>query len=73
MTKPLALAIHDETDGNPFFLREVLRHLVETGGIAERDGRWAATVDIDRLGIPEGVATSSAAASAASPTGPTRR
>jgi tetratricopeptide (TPR) repeat protein len=51
----LALAIHDETDGNPFFLREVLRHLVETGGIAERDGRWGPTVDIDRLGIPEGV------------------
>jgi len=51
----LALAIHDETDGNPFFIREVLRHLVETGGIAERDGRWGATVDIDRLGIPEGV------------------
>ena len=51
----LALAIHDETDGNPFFLREVLRHLVETGGIAERDGHWGPTVDIDRLGIPEGV------------------
>ncbi len=51
----LALAIHDETDGNPFFIREVLRHLTETGGIAERDGRWGPTVDIDRLGIPEGV------------------
>jgi class 3 adenylate cyclase/tetratricopeptide (TPR) repeat protein len=50
-----AMAIHDETNGNPFFLREVLRHLVETGGIAERDGRWGPTVDIDRLGIPEGV------------------
>ena len=51
----LALAIHDETDGNPFFVREVLRHLVETGGIAERDGRWGVTMDIERLGIPEGV------------------
>lgn len=51
----LALAIHDETDGNPFFVREVFRHLVETGGIAERDGRWGATMDVDRLGIPEGV------------------
>ena len=51
----LALAIHDETDGNPFFVREVLRHLVETGGVAEKDGRWGPTVDIDRLGIPEGV------------------
>ncbi|MGH9011386.1 MAG: ATP-binding protein, partial [Acidimicrobiia bacterium] len=51
----LALAIHDETDGNPFFVREVFRHLIETGGVAERDGRWAPTMDIDRLGIPEGV------------------
>jgi class 3 adenylate cyclase/tetratricopeptide (TPR) repeat protein len=50
-----ARAVHDETDGNPFFLREVLRHLVETGGIAERDGRWGPTVDIEQLGIPEGV------------------
>ncbi|MCA1842388.1 MAG: AAA family ATPase, partial [Actinobacteria bacterium] len=51
----LAYALYEETDGNPFFLREVLRHLTETGGIAEQGGRWAPTMDVDRLGIPEGV------------------
>jgi class 3 adenylate cyclase len=51
----LAVALHDETEGNPFFLREVLRHLAETGGIAEHDGRWSTTMDVDQLGIPEGV------------------
>ncbi|MBE8517403.1 AAA family ATPase [Amycolatopsis sp. H6(2020)] len=34
----LAQAIHRETDGNPFFVAELLRHLVETGGIARRTG-----------------------------------
>jgi class 3 adenylate cyclase/tetratricopeptide (TPR) repeat protein len=29
----LARAIHDETEGNPLFVREVLRHLAETGGL----------------------------------------
>ncbi len=51
----LAAAIHEETDGNPFFLREVLRHLTETGGLAQRDGRWGPTVHVDDLAIPEGV------------------
>ena len=29
----LARAVHRETDGNPFFATEVLRHLSETGAI----------------------------------------
>lgn len=51
----LAQAVHGETDGNPFFVREVLRHLSETGGIAHHDGRWTTCLPIDELGIPEGV------------------
>ena len=35
----LARAIHAETEGNPFFVREVLRHLAETGVIAAGRGR----------------------------------
>ncbi|HEV3364863.1 MAG TPA: AAA family ATPase, partial [Acidimicrobiia bacterium] len=43
---PLARAIYQETEGNPFFVREVLRHLAESG-----------TTDrpVEELGIPEGV------------------
>lgn len=51
----LAGAIHDETEGNPFFVKEVLRHLTETGAIRHRDGRWVAGLPIAELGIPEGV------------------
>ena len=43
---PLAQAIYRETEGNPFFVREVLRHLAESG-IANRP--------VEELGIPEGV------------------
>ena len=35
----------DETDGNPFFIREVLLHLVEERKIVQEDGRWTSTAD----------------------------
>ncbi|MEY2433321.1 MAG: hypothetical protein QOC92_3046 [Acidimicrobiaceae bacterium] len=42
-------AVFRETEGNPFFVEEVCRHLAETGAMARADFR------IDRLGIPQGV------------------
>jgi tetratricopeptide (TPR) repeat protein len=48
-------AISAETDGNPFFIREVLNHLAEEGKIYQQDGRWASDVSIAEMGIPEGV------------------
>lgn len=48
-------AVHELTEGNPFFIEEVLRHLAETGAIYERDGRWTTHLTVDRMGIPEGV------------------
>ena len=52
---PFVRALHGETEGNPFFLEEVLRHLVESGAIFERGGHWTSDRPIDQLGIPEGV------------------
>lgn len=49
----LAHVLHDETEGNPFFVSEVLRHLAESGAIVQRDGRW--TTGMDGIGIPEGI------------------
>jgi hypothetical protein len=43
-------AISVETDGNPFFVREVLLHLIEDGA----PDRWASATVVD-LEIPEGV------------------
>ena len=51
----LAHVVHAETEGNPFFVGEVLRHLVETNAIVFRDGRWTSDLAIDQVGIPEGV------------------
>ena len=51
----LARAIHEETEGNPFFVREVLRHLAETGGFERRHGAWTTRLPADQLAIPEGV------------------
>lgn len=54
----LAETMHDVTSGNPLFLREVLSHLVETGVVYQRSGRWVtdiAEVDLEQLGLPEGV------------------
>ncbi len=52
----LAQALHQETEGNPFFIREVLAHLIETGKIVREDGRWLGKVtSVSGLGIPEGV------------------
>ena len=39
----LAHAVYRETDGNPFFVGEVLRHLAESGAIyRDAEGRWVA-------------------------------
>src|SRR5262249_28739167 len=51
----LARAVHAETDGNPFFVGQVLRHLAETGAVSMRDGRWIYDVSLERLGIPDGI------------------
>lgn len=52
----LAHALRNETEGNPFFTTELLRHLVETGGIAvDADGRWILTGELDDLGLPSSV------------------
>ena len=48
-----ALVVH--TEGNPFFIGEVLRHLSETGVLVRRDGRWMSDRAIEDVGIPEGV------------------
>jgi class 3 adenylate cyclase/tetratricopeptide (TPR) repeat protein len=51
----LARAIHAETEGNPFFVREILRHLTETEAIIQQDGRFVTRLAVEELGIPEGV------------------
>jgi class 3 adenylate cyclase len=52
----LAHAVYRETDGNPFFVSEVLRHLSETGAIyQDTRGRWVAADGIEQMTLPESV------------------
>jgi DNA-binding SARP family transcriptional activator len=54
--KTVTAAFAAETDGNPFFLREVLRHLVDEGAVyQDPDGRWTSDLPIGKLGIPDSV------------------
>ncbi|MEY2420094.1 MAG: hypothetical protein QOI95_161 [Acidimicrobiaceae bacterium] len=51
-----AITLRSAAEGNPFFIEEILRHLIESGSLERRDGRWDITVESwDELGIPEGV------------------
>ena len=55
-----ALVLRDalvaETDGNPFFTLEILRHLAESGMLRQDDeGRWATSVDLRNTGLPVSV------------------
>ncbi|BBX72114.1 AAA family ATPase [Mycobacterium shinjukuense] len=52
----LAEAVRRESDGNPFFVTEILRHLVESGGLVQADsGRYVVTAEVAELGIPRSV------------------
>jgi DNA-binding CsgD family transcriptional regulator len=45
-------AVREHTGGNPFYVREVARSLVDEGKLIHRDGRWSSDVSLSRLGIP---------------------
>jgi len=42
-------------DGNPFFLEEIVRQLVDNGAVSREGGRWHATGDVARIDIPDTV------------------
>lgn len=49
----LVRAIHGETDGNPFFVEEMFRHLAEVGRLLDSEGRFLPEVVIDELDVPD--------------------
>jgi class 3 adenylate cyclase/tetratricopeptide (TPR) repeat protein len=52
----LAHAVYRETDGNPFFVSEVLRHLTETGSIyQDGGGRWVTVASLEDTALPDSV------------------
>ncbi len=55
LPQALLRAINAVAEGNPFYAREIFRHLVEEGVILLRDGRWSTDVSPSDLGIPDEV------------------
>jgi DNA-binding SARP family transcriptional activator/class 3 adenylate cyclase len=47
--------ILERAGGNPFFLEEIVRRLVNDGLLAWEEGRWSARVGIEQVEIPDNV------------------
>jgi predicted ATPase len=45
--------ILEKSEGNPFFVEEVIRMLLEQGALTEREGRWQAGEDLHTIRIPD--------------------
>ncbi len=50
----LAEAVHRQTEGNPLFVQEVVRYLVEEGHLIQKEGRSAKDTPLE-MNIPEGL------------------
>jgi predicted ATPase len=51
--REFARVLQSETGGNPFFIREVLAHLAESGAISRADERWTTDLGGAELEVPE--------------------
>ncbi len=51
----LAQAIYRETEGNPFFVEEILKHLIEIGAISRQQDGWVGDAAAIAQNIPEGI------------------
>jgi class 3 adenylate cyclase/tetratricopeptide (TPR) repeat protein len=51
----LAAAVAERTDGNPFFVNQILRHLVERQVLVQEGGRWVVQGALEEVDLPEGV------------------
>ena len=45
--------ILDKSEGNPFFVEEVIRMLIDRGAIIQEEGGWVACKDFDSIEIPD--------------------
>ncbi|HWN58725.1 MAG TPA: AAA family ATPase, partial [Methylomirabilota bacterium] len=51
----LVSAIFEESQGNPFFVEEVYRHLIEDGKVFDTAGQFRPDITIDEIDVPENV------------------
>ena len=48
-------SVFQQTEGNPFFIGEVFKHLSEEGRVLDESGRWRVSSQVDTAEVPEGV------------------
>lgn len=53
--RAFAEALGEAAAGNPFFLLEMLRDLVDRGVLLQEGGRWTSTLEVDELPLPSSV------------------
>jgi class 3 adenylate cyclase len=53
LSENLRQLILAKAEGNPFFVEEVLRMLIDRGGIAFQDNKWTITHEINSIEIPD--------------------
>ncbi len=51
----LVIAIYEETDGNPFFVGEVVAYLAEQGKLFDATGRLRESLEIEETDLPDSV------------------
>lgn len=51
----LVALVYSETEGNPFFVEEVFRHLNQAGKLFDEEGRWQSGIQIADTEVPRGV------------------
>ncbi len=51
----LVSAIFEESQGNPFFVEELYRHLLEEGKVFDAKGQFRTDITIDDIDVPENV------------------
>jgi tetratricopeptide (TPR) repeat protein len=49
----LVTVIHSHTEGNPFFIEELFRHLVERGKLTEPNGDFRAALNLTDIDVPQ--------------------
>jgi len=52
---PLVALVYGETEGNAFFVEEVIRHLSEGGKLLDAEGRWLPRVSVGEDEVPRNV------------------
>lgn len=53
LPEALSRLVLDRAEGNPLFVEEIVRSLVESGAIVREDGRWRLKAPVDEIAVPD--------------------